>query len=148
VRRVAQGVALATLLAVSASVFADDQDVIDYRKHVMKSMGEQLAAIHMILDKKAPADNFAVHVKVLAVTATQAEKAFEPKVPGGNSKPEVWSNWADFAQQLNALVASTVDLAKTAQSGGVAAVGPKLATALNCQGCHDTYMVPAKAPAK
>jgi cytochrome c556 len=136
-------VALATLLAASASAFADDQDVIDYRKHVMKSIGEQLAAIHMILDKKAPADNFAVHMKVLAVTATQAEKAFEPKVPGGNSQPAVWSNWADFAKRLNALVGATADLAKAAQSGGAAAIGPKLASSLNCQSCHDTYMVPA-----
>jgi len=144
VRKAAQGVALATLLAVSASVFADDQDVVDYRKHVMKSLGEELAAIHMILDKKAPADNLVAHVKALAVTATQAEKAFEPKVPGGNSKPAVWSSWPDFAKQLDALVASTSDLAKTAQSGGAAALGPKLGSALNCQSCHDTYMVPAK----
>jgi cytochrome c556 len=146
VRIVLQGVALATLLAVSATVLADDQDVIDYRKHIMKSMGEQLAAIHMILDKKAPADNLAVHVKVLAVTATQAEKAFEPKVPGGNSKPAVWSSWPDFAKRLDTLVTSTSELAKTAQSGAAAAaaLGPKLETALNCQSCHDTYMVPAK----
>jgi cytochrome c556 len=110
----------------------------------MKSMGEQLAAIHMILDKKAPADNLAVHVKVLAVTAVQAEKAFEPKVPGGNSKPAVWSSWPDFAKRLDTLVASTSELAKTAQSGGAPALGPKLEAALNCQSCHDTYMVPAK----
>jgi cytochrome c556 len=139
-----QVVALATLLAASAVAFADDQDVIDYRKHVMKSMGEQLAAIHMILDKKAPANNFAVHLQVLAVTATQAEKAFEPNVPGGNSKPAVWASWADFAKRLDALVASTAELAKAAQSGPVTAVGPKLESALNCQSCHDTYMVPAK----
>jgi cytochrome c556 len=144
VRKVVQGVALATWLAVSASVSADDQDVIDYRQHVMKSMGEQLAAIHMILDKKAPADNLAVHMKVLAVTATQAEKAFEPKVQGGNSKPAVWSSWPDFAKRLDTLVASTSELAKTAQSGGAVALGPKLESALNCQSCHDTYMVPAK----
>ena len=143
-RKVVQGVALATWLAVSASVSADDQDVIDYRKHVMKSMGEQLAAIHMILDKKAPADNLAVHMKVLAVTASQAEKAFEPNVPGGNSKPAVWSSWPDFAKRLDTLVASTSELAKTAQSGGAAALGPRLESALNCQSCHDTYMVPAK----
>lgn len=141
-RTVVQGVALATLLAVSATVFADDQDVIDYRQHVMKSMGEQLAAIHMILDKKAPADSLAVLMKALAVTATQAEKSFEPKVPGGNSKPVVWSSWPDFAKQLDTLVASTSELAKTAQSGGAAALGPKLGSALNCQSCHDTYMVP------
>jgi cytochrome c556 len=135
---------LAVLLAASGTVCADDQDAIDYRRHVMKTMGEQMAAIGMILEKKAPADNFAVHMKVLAVTAPQAKKAFEPKVAGGNAKPEVWANWADFTKRLDALVASTDELAKLAKDGGVAAVAPKLATALNCKGCHDTYRVPPK----
>jgi cytochrome c556 len=143
-RRIAQGVAIATLLAASAAALGDDQDVIDYRQHVMKSMGEELAAIQMIVDKKAPPDNFAVHVKALAVTATQARKAFEPKVLGGNSKPDVWSHWADFANQLDALVTSTSELTKATQSGGVAAAAPTLGTALHCQSCHDAYMVPAK----
>ncbi|HEY6483972.1 MAG TPA: cytochrome c [Steroidobacteraceae bacterium] len=143
-RIVAQGLLLAVSLAVTASAFADDQDVIDYRKHIMKSMDEQLAAIHMILEKKAPADNFAVHLQILAVVATEAKSAFEPKVPGGNSKPEVWSNWADFAKRLDGLVSSTADLAKAAQADGVAAVGPRLQSALDCKSCHDLYMLPAK----
>jgi cytochrome c556 len=145
VSKSAVGFALAALLLGSATVCADDQDVIDYRVHIMKSMGEQLGAIQMILAKKAPADNFAVHVRILAAIAPQAKKAFEPKLPGGNSKPEVWSNWPDFAKRLDALVASTDELAKAAQAGGAAAVGPKLQSALNCQSCHDTYMVPPKS---
>jgi cytochrome c556 len=144
VRRTAAGVILVALLSVTGSVLADDQDVIDYRKHVMKSMGEQLAAIHLILEKKAPQDNLAAHMKVLAVTATQAKSAFEPKVPGGNSKPEVWSNWADFAKRLDALTASTASLAKTAQDGGATAIGPKLDSSLDCKSCHDLYMLPTK----
>lgn len=123
---------------------ADDQDVIDYRTHVMKTMGEQLGAIGMILEHKAPADNFAVHLKVLAVTATQAKKAFEPKVPGGNAKPEVWNNWADFSKRLEELVATTAELATAAQHEGVAAVGGKLKSTLKCKSCHDTYRLPLK----
>jgi cytochrome c556 len=125
-------------------VLADDQDVIDYRQHVMQTLGEQLGAVHMILDKKAPPDNLVVHMKVLAVTATQAKSAFEPKVAGGKSKPEVWSNWADFAKRLDAMTAAAASLAKMAQDGGAAAVGPKLDTTLDCKACHDTYMLPAK----
>src|ERR1700689_5683667 len=62
---------------------ADDQDVIDYREHIMKTMGEQAAAISQILQQKAPAENFAIHVEILAVTAATAKKAFESKVLGG-----------------------------------------------------------------
>ena len=142
--RVAKAVALAALLAASGLASADDQDVIDYRKHIMTTLGEQLAAVGMILDKKAPPDSFAVHLQALAVTATQAKKAFEPKLPGGNSRPEVWSNWADFAKQLDALVASTGELAKAAKDGGVAGAAPKVKS-LDCKSCHDTYMVPPKS---
>ena len=95
--------ALGCLLFASLPSRADDQDVIDYRTHVMKTLGEQMGAVGMILENKAPPDNFATHMKVLAVTATQAKKAFEPKVPGGNAKPEVWSDWADFSKRLDEL---------------------------------------------
>ena len=123
---------------------ADDQDVIDYRTHVMKTLGEQMGAIGMILENKAPPDNFATHLKVLAVTATQAKKAFEPKVPGGNAKPEVWAHWADFSKGLDELVATTADLAAAAQHDNVATVGAKLRSTLKCKGCHDTYRLPLK----
>ncbi len=36
---------------------ADDQDVIDYRQHVMSTMGQQMVLINQIVQKQAPADN-------------------------------------------------------------------------------------------
>jgi len=142
--RVVSLVALGVLLVAALPSRADDQDVIDYRTHVMKTLGEQMGAVGMILENKAPADNFATHLKVLAVTATQAKKAFEPKVPGGNAKPEVWANWADFSKRLDELVATTSELAAAAQHDGVAAVGGKLKSTLKCKSCHDTYRMPLK----
>src|SRR3954469_23709535 len=91
--RVLSLLSVAVLLVAAIPCRADDQDVIDYRTHVMKTIGEQLGAVGMIVENKAPPDNFAIHLKALAVTATQAKKAFEPKVQGGNAKPEVWGNW-------------------------------------------------------
>jgi cytochrome c556 len=123
---------------------ADDQDVIDYRQHIMKTMGEQMGAISMILQNKAPPDNFAVHLKVLAITATQAKSAFEPKVPGGDAKPGVWTDWQDFSHRLDELVAATAELAASAQRDGVAKVGAKMQSTVKCKGCHDTYRVPKK----
>jgi cytochrome c556 len=124
--------------------YADDQDVIDYREHIMKTMGEQAAAISQILQQKAPAENFAIHVQILAVTAATAKQAFQPQVPGGEAKPDVWARWADFAKRLDDLTAATADLAKTAKAGGVAAAAPKVETALTCKNCHDTYRVEKK----
>jgi cytochrome c556 len=136
--------ALGVLICATLPSRADDQDVIDYRTHVMKTLDEQLGAVGLILENKVPADNFATHLQVLAVTATQAKKAFEPKVPGGNAKPEVWSNWADFSKRLDELVATTADLASAAQHDSVAVVGGKLKSTLKCKSCHETYRKPLK----
>jgi cytochrome c556 len=117
---------------------AEDQDDIDYRQHIMTTMDEQLAAIQQIVHNKAPADNFATHVQIVAVTAATAKAAFTPKVPGGRAKPEVWAKWADFSKRLDELAAAATALAKTAKEGGVQATAPKLDT-LKCDGCHDVY---------
>ena len=143
-KAIARALGLAALVCLTTTVVADDSDAIDYRKHVMKTLGEQLAAIDMIVAKRAPPDAFTVHVKTIAITTTQAKKAFELKVAGGASKPEVWTNWADFAKRLDAMAAAADGLAKEATAGNAATVGPKIRTALDCEGCHKIYMVPGK----
>ena len=145
VKRLVRGLGLAVLTCMSALAIGDDQDAIDYRVHVMKTLGEQLAAIDMILARKAPPDAFAVHVQVIASAAAQAKGAFEPKIAGGNSKPEVWSNWADFAKRLDAMVAASNELAKAAKDGNPSTVGPRIKASLDCDGCHKVYMAPHKS---
>jgi cytochrome c556 len=136
------GIALVgTLLPISS--FADDQDVRDYRSHVMKAMGEQFASLSAIAKGKAPAADVATQAEVLRITAGMAKIAFTPKIPGGDAKPEVWDKWDDFSRRLDELVAATADLAKAAKQGGLAAVTPKLG-GLPCKGCHDDYRVPKK----
>jgi len=130
-----------TLLPISS--FADDQDVRDYRSHVMKAMGEQFAALNQITKGKAPAGDVAAQAELLSITAGMAKIAFTTKVLGGEAKPEVWDKWDDFSKRLNEMVTAAADLAKTAKQGGVAAVTPKL-SGLSCKGCHDDYRVQKK----
>lgn len=137
----AVSMALVALVAAAGPAQADDEDVIDYRKHIMKTMGEQVAILGMILEKRAPATDVAIHAQILAVTATTAKMAFEPEIQGGAAKPDVWAKQDDFNKRMDVLVAATAELAKAAKDGGAAAVGPKM-KALNCKGCHDTYRVP------
>ena len=137
--RILAALVLALILMSPIASRADDQDVIDYREHIMKTMGEEIAAMSQILQQKIPPDDLAVHVEILAVTAASAKKAFEPKVFGGEANAEVWANWSDFAKRLDDLTAATADLAKTAKEGGMAAAAPKVQSALSCKGCHDTY---------
>ena len=129
-----------TLLPISG--FADDQDVRDYRANVMKTLGEQFAALNQITKAKANAGDVATQAEV-SITARTAKIAFEPKVQGGKAKPEVWDKWDDFSKRLDEMVAAAADVAKSAKQGGVAAVTPKLRS-LGCKGCHDDYRVEKK----
>jgi len=130
-----------TLLPIS--VFADDQDVRDYRSHIMKTLGEQFAALNQISKGKAPAADVAAQAEVLRITAGVAKIAFTPKVLGGEAKPEVWDKWDDFSKRLDDLVAAATDVSNAAKQAGVAAVTPKLSS-LSCKGCHDVYRVQKK----
>jgi cytochrome c556 len=132
---------LAAAVLLPNAARADDQDTIDYRQHVMKTLGELSAALGQILQQKvvvAP-DAVVSHTQTMAITAKMAKTAFQPKVPGGESKPEVWSNWADFSKRLDELTAYTEAVASAAKSGGIAAAGPKLTDAHVCKDCHDQY---------
>lgn len=132
------GAALVAAALFAPWAFADDQDAIDYREHVMKTMAEQVAAINQMHQGKIAVDNLPVHAEILAVTAATAKSAFMPKVVGGKAKADVWASWQDFSKRLDELVAATEELSKVAKGGGPAAVWPKL-QALTCKGCHDTY---------
>jgi cytochrome c556 len=132
---------LVAMMATVGSARADDQDIIDYRKHIMITLREEVAILGMILEQRAPADGLVTHAQILAATAATTRLAFEQQIPGGESKPSVWANWDNFSKRLDELVATTADLAKSAQDGGATAVATKI-KALNCESCHDTYRVP------
>jgi cytochrome c556 len=133
---------IVALLAVSGGALADDQDVIDYRQHVMKTIGEQMGAVQLILEKRVPADNLAVHLQVIAATAPQAKGAFTPEVAGGRSKPEVWANWDDFSQRLDKFAAGAREIADAAATGDATAAAARLPATLDCKGCHEAYRAP------
>ena len=146
-RLVKCGLALAVLVAPAVAQ-ADDADDINYRRQVMKTMGEQSALMNMTLQGKGPAEAFVSHVRTLHLAATQALKAFEPNVPGdgstGSAKPEVWSNAADFAKRMNEQVAKLAALEKAAVEGGAEKAGPMIQASMDCRGCHENYRVPKK----
>lgn len=124
---------------LSSAAHADDKDVIKYRQHIMTALNEQTAALGLILSGGIPDDNFAAHLNAIALTASTALKAFEPKVPGGESRPEVWKDWADFTARMNDFAQKTAQAAKDANAGKKDEVFTTLIDALDCKGCHDVY---------
>lgn len=138
-----QGLTLVCTLAVLVGAMpvqaASDADAVAYRRHVMKTMGEQAAALGLVLQERGPAENVAVHARILALTAEAALRAFEPPVPGGEARPEIWQNWPDFTQRLKGLSRNAVALAETAQDQSLDEVRADVMKVLSCKSCHDAY---------
>ncbi len=133
------GFAVAAALVLPMTAQADDKDVIDYRENVMKTLEAQTASLGMIASTQVPPDNLVQHTEAIALMAKAAKKSFEAKVLGGEAKPEVWANNADFTKKMDDFVAKTDILAKSAKTGGVPVVMEQMVDALTCKGCHDVY---------
>ena len=126
-------------LLPSAVLAADETDAIAYRRHLMKAMSEQAAALGMVLQDKGPAENAAFHARAIALNAQAAVKAFEANVPGGEARPEIWRDWPDFTKRLKNLYDGANELAVIAERNGLAAMQARAMNVLTCKSCHDAY---------
>jgi cytochrome c556 len=122
-----------------AAVYAENKDVLDYRMHIMNTLNEQSTALGQILSGVIPDKNAQAHLEAIALTASTALKAFEPKVPGGEAKAVVWSNWTDFSKRMNDFARLTREAAKVSKEKGFSAAGTNIIDALSCKSCHDVY---------
>jgi cytochrome c556 len=136
--KVLVAVAIATTI-FSAITRADDKDVIKYRQHIMSTLNEQSAALGQILSTSIPGDNAVAHLDALALTASTALSAFEPKVPGGEAKPAVWAHWADFSKRMNEFTQKINEAAQTAKDKGQDAALANILDVLTCKSCHKVY---------
>lgn len=116
-----------------------DQAVIDYRQHIMKTLNEQSAALGQILSTSVADTNTRAHLQAIALAASIALKAFEPKVQGGEAKPDVWTNWPDFSKRMKEFAQKTAEMAKVANEQGNEAALANVVDALSCKSCHDVY---------
>ena len=137
--RASAAVVLGVTLLLPLVGQADDKDVVEYRQRIMKSLQEQTAAFGQILSGAGPTENTQAHMEALALSASIALKAFEAKVPGGEAKAEVWSNWADFSKRMKDFADKTAHMAKTGREQGTDAAVMEVLEALTCKSCHDLY---------
>jgi cytochrome c556 len=126
------------------SARGDDKDVIEYREHIMNTLNEQSAILGLMLSTSIPDDNAVAHLDTIALTASTALAAFEPKVPGGQAKPEVWSSWLDFSRRMNDFAKRTEQAAKVARERGKEEALSNILDALTCKGCHEVYRTEKK----
>ena len=142
--RMAGTVVMVATMALPVTTLADDEDVIEYRQRIMKALNEQAGALGQILSTAIPDDDAVAHIEAIALTASTSLKSFEPKVPGGEAKPEVWAQWQDFSKRMNEFARKTADLAKTAREKGKDVALENALDALTCKSCHDVYRAQKK----
>ena len=127
------------ILGAPAAMGSDDQDTVTYRELIMKQLDAEAAALGMMVSGQVPADALSLEAKSVANAAQAALKAFEPKVPGGEARPEVWAKWPDFQKRMQDFAKKSAEMAKVSESGNVAAVTELMVDALPCKECHDVY---------
>ena len=82
--------------------------------------------------------------RAIAQGARDSREAFGQKVPGGRSKPEVWSNYEDYMKRMDSFVRNSEAMAKAGESGNVIAVTNLMIDGMPCKQCHDVYRAPKK----
>lgn len=151
---VALTVTAATLLAASehgradaASVASSKEEadgIVFERQNIMLQIGKDAELLGEIAAGIKPPDKLAEVTRSIADSAEAAKVAFEPSVPGGRAKPEVWTNWTDYSRRMNEFATNAKQLANLGAKGDLDGVTNGLGSALPCKECHDVYRAPKK----
>lgn len=139
----AAGTAEATDDAAPAASAASE-GIIFQRQLTMTQLGKDAELLGRIVAGLAPADKLAATTRAIADGAKDAQADFAQKVPGGRTKPEAWTNNADFTQRLDAFARNAQAMAKAGETGNVASVTALMIDGLPCKQCHDVYREPKK----
>jgi cytochrome c556 len=135
--------ALASLQQASgAESRSEAEGIIFERQLIMTQLDEDSELLGDIVAGLAPASKLAETASKIAKGARDSVDSFKAQVPGGRSKPEVWSNNADFTAKMESFARNAEAMAELAKGGNVNAVSEVLAGALPCKQCHDVYRAP------
>jgi cytochrome c556 len=116
--------------------------VIFERQQLMLQISADAKTLGMIVAGTAPSDKLAATTRSIAQAAKDSVTAFEAPVPGGRSKPEVWSNHDAFMADMRAFATNTEAMAKAGEAGNMAEVTNLMVAAMPCSQCHQRYRGP------
>lgn len=138
------GAASTPAAAAVASSADETEGLIFERQQLMIQLDIDSKTLGMIASGAAPASRLAETTRSIARSAKESVDAFRAKVPGGRSKPEVWSNNEDFMRRMESFALNTERMAKLGETGNVMAVSEMMVDALPCKQCHDVYRAPKR----
>ncbi len=151
--RIILSVLAVTLVSAFAlpSIAGDDPDnVLKYRKAVMKSIGGHMGAMAAIVKGQVsyPASHIALHAEGLNASSQLIADAFKANVKPTNktrAKPDIWKEWDKFAAAAKATSTESAKLAQVAKGGDMAAIKAQFgALGKSCGGCHKPFRAKKK----
>jgi cytochrome c556 len=129
----------ATIALWSAPALSASQPAIEYRQYLMKTLEAQFQAITLIYIAKAPPENLHSHLTAALLTARMLPAAFEPRVPGGASQPQIWTKWDDYARHMREFEARIAIALEASKDGTPPQDVLFHIDAISCRECHDRY---------
>lgn len=134
---------VATLALTPALAQAEKNPAIEYRESLMHLIGHNFGPMSAMMKGDIPWDagRMAGWGKDLkALSTLNAMRGFPPGSEGGDSKPSIWSNMADFEKRMQDMQLEIDKLGDAAVGGDKAAIGAQMSAAgKTCKGCHDEY---------
>lgn len=101
---------------------AEAEGIIFERQQLMTKLDEETKLLGEIVAGIEPAEKLRTTARSIATLARESVTAFEPQVPGGRAKPEVWTNHADYSQRMKLFAQKAEEMAKEAEAGNMGGV--------------------------
>lgn len=133
------------LISLPLQAADKNEDVITYRKRVMKGNVANMGSIGDILKGKVSYKGLMVnYAKALNENAKTVAAVFKQDTRGTAkktaAKDDIWENWGDFEKKANALVEASGAFVTAAQTGDMAKIGPAMKKmGGTCGSCHKAY---------
>ncbi|MFA7601578.1 MAG: cytochrome c [Novosphingobium sp.] len=119
------------------------EGIIFERQQLMLELDEDTKTLGMIAAGSAPVKDLGRTTRAIAEAARESVTAFEQRVPGGRSTPEVWAQYGKFMDDMRDFARNAEEMAKAGEAGNLSAVVNLMIVALPCKQCHDRYRGPA-----
>ncbi len=141
-RLLALGSVLVLLIPMALQA-AEPEDIIKYRKNMMKAIGGHTAAAGAIVQGKVDYKNqLAEHARALQALTGDIPGLFPKDSDFGdtNAKDGVWSNRAEFEKRAKDAKAKVAAFAKAVQGGNQKAIAASFEDmGEGCKACHKDF---------
>jgi len=127
----------------TASLSAESEDLIKYRRGVMKAIGGHMSATSLIVRGKVPhKGQLKQHVNAMKLLTSNIPALFPEDSDFGETraKSEVWEKQKDFIKASKTSNDSIVNLVKAVEGGNDSEILKSFKkVGKDCKGCHKTF---------